>query len=101
MPGRDRSTHRIHAATCRHCLVALAVLLLAADRAPAYVGPGTDVTFISYAMTLLMWVLAAFSSVLVWPLYVMLRWMRGRKNEPATATPPEAAPEEAPVRDEG
>jgi hypothetical protein len=98
MPGRERSTNR--AATCRHCLVALAVLLLAADRAPAYVGPGTDVTFISYAMTLLLWVLAAFSSVLLWPLYVTLRWIRGRKNEPATPSSIEAAPAEAPVRDE-
>jgi hypothetical protein len=73
----------------------LAVLLLGADRAPAYVGPGVDVTFISYAMTLLLWVLAAFSSVLLWPAYVLLRWIRGRKNEPATAPSPEAAPEEA------
>jgi len=31
--------------------VALSVLLLGADRALAYAGPGVDVTFISYAMT--------------------------------------------------
>jgi hypothetical protein len=72
----------------------LAVVLLAVDRAPAYVGPGVDVTFISYAMTLLVWVLAAFSSVLLWPAYVLLRWIRGRKNEPATASSLEAAPED-------
>jgi hypothetical protein len=79
----------------------LAVLLLAADRAPAYVGPGTDVTFISYAMTLLLWVLAAFSTVLLWPVYTLLRWMRGRKSEPATAPLPEPAPEEGIQKVEG
>jgi hypothetical protein len=76
-------------------LAALAVLLLATDYAPAYTGPGVDVTFISYAMTLLMWVVAAFSSVLLWPLYSLLRWMRGRKNEPATAPSLEPVAEEA------
>ena len=75
--------------------VALAVLLLGADRAMAYVGPGADVTFISYAMTLLAWALAAFSAILLWPVYALLRRIRGRKNKPTTAPSPEAAPEEA------
>ena len=88
MPGHNRST------VCK-VLFALAVLLLGADRALAYAGPGADVTFISYAMTLLVWVLAAFSSVLLWPLYALLRWIRGRKNESATAPSLEAAREEA------
>jgi hypothetical protein len=47
-------------------VLALSVLLLGADSAMAYVGPGADVAFISYAMTLLAWVLAAFSTVLLW-----------------------------------
>ena len=88
MPGRNLST------VCK-VLLALAVLLLGADRAMAYVGPGADVTFISYAMTLLAWALAAFSAVLLWPVYVLLRRIRGRKNKPTTAPSPEAAPEEA------
>jgi hypothetical protein len=75
--------------------LALAVLLLAADRAQAYIGPGADVTFITYAMTLLVWVLAAFSAVLMWPVYALLRWMRGRQKVSTTASPSEAAPEEA------
>ena len=57
MPGRNLST------VCKFFL-ALSVLLLGADRALAYVGPGVDVTFIGYAATLLAWVLAAFSAVL-------------------------------------
>jgi hypothetical protein len=75
--------------------LALAVLLLGADRAHAYVGPGVDVTFISFAMSLLVWVMAAFSAILLWPVYALLRWIRGRKNGPATASSLEAAQEQA------
>jgi hypothetical protein len=88
VPGRNRWT------VCK-VLLALSVLLLGADRALAYVGPGADVTFISYAMTLLVWVLAVSSAVLLWPVYALLRWLRGRKNEAAPAPSPEAAQEEA------
>jgi len=45
----------------------------------AYVGPGADVTFISYAMTLLVWVLAAFSAVLLWPVHALLGKIRRRR----------------------
>jgi hypothetical protein len=76
-------------------LLALSVLLLGADRALAYVGPGADVTFIGYAMTLLAWVVAAFSAVLLWPVYALLRRIRGGKNKSTTAPSIEAAPEEA------
>jgi hypothetical protein len=74
--------------------LALSVLLLGASPAPAYAGPGADVTFISYAMTLLLWVLAAFSAVLLWPIYALLRAIRRRKNSPMTTASLEAAPEE-------
>jgi hypothetical protein len=60
-------------------LFALAILLLGADPAMAYVGPGADVTFISYAMTLLVWVLAAFSAVLLWPVHALLGKIRRRR----------------------
>ena len=88
MLGRNRSI------VCSVWL-ALFVLLLGADRAMAYVGPGVDVTFIGYAMTLLAWMLAAFSAVLLWPVYSLLRWLRGRKNPPPTAASLDTAPEEA------
>ena len=61
----------------------------------AYTGPGADVTFISYAMTLLVWVLAVFSAALLWPVYALLRWARRRKNKPTAASSLGAAPEEA------
>jgi hypothetical protein len=73
-------------------LFALSALLLLAGQAMAYGGPGADVTFISYAMTLLAWALAAFSAALLWPVYALLRWARGRKNKPQTP-PLEATPE--------
>jgi hypothetical protein len=76
-------------------LLALAALVLVADPALAYVGPGADVSFISTALTLLLWMLAAFSAVLMWPVYALLRWIRPRKNQPTTTTSLEAAPEEA------
>ena len=88
MPGRKLPT------VCK-VLLAVSVLLLGAGPAMAYVGPGADVTFISYAMTLLAWALAAFSAALLWPVYALLRWLRRRKNNSATAPSPEAAPEEA------
>jgi hypothetical protein len=75
--------------------LAVAALLLVAAPAPAYVGPGTDVTFIGTALTLLLWMLAAFSAVLLWPFYALLRVLRRRKNGPATPSALEAAPEEA------
>ena len=88
MPGRNLS------AACK-VLIALSALLLGADRAMAYGGPGADVTFISYAMTLLAWALAAFSAALLWPAYALLRWVRRRRSKSMAAPSPEAAPEEA------
>jgi hypothetical protein len=60
----------------------------------AYVGPGADVAFISYALTLLWWALAAFLSVLLWPAYALVRWVRRRKTKPAPTSSSEPAPEE-------
>ena len=88
MPGRNLS------AACK-VLLALSVLLLGADNVMAYGGPGADVTFISYAMTLLAWALAASSAALLWPAYALLRWVRRRKDRSTAAPSPDAAPEEA------
>ena len=95
MPGRNPST------VCK-VLLALSVLLLAADRAMAYAGPGVDVTFISSMMALLWWVLAAFSAILLWPVYALLRRLRGRKDGPTTTSSVGAELEETiGMRDEG
>jgi hypothetical protein len=76
-------------------LLALWILLLVANSAMAYVGPGADLAFVSYAMTLLAWALAAFSAGLLWPIYALLRKIRGGKKESPTASPLEAAPDSA------
>jgi hypothetical protein len=61
-------------------LLAFSFLLLGADCALAYVGPGAGITFVNQAMTLLAWVLAAFAAVLLWPAYALLRRIHRRKN---------------------
>jgi hypothetical protein len=78
-------------------LFAVLFLLLGADRALAYVGPGAGITFVSHAMTLLGWVLAALSAVLLWPAYALLLRIRRRKNSSTTPSSLEAAPEDARV----
>jgi len=75
-------------------LLALSVPLPGADCVLAYVGPGADVTFISYAMMLLAWVGAAFLAVLLWPVYALLRWLGRRDNQPTTTSSLEPAAEE-------
>jgi hypothetical protein len=75
-------------------LLALSFLLLGADRALAYAGPGAGITFVNHAMTLLAWVLAAFSAVLLWPAYALLRRIHRHKNRSRTASSLEAVPED-------
>lgn len=87
MLGRNLSVRKI--------MLALAVLLLGADPAMAYVGPGADVTFISSALTLLLWVLAAFSATLLWPVYALWRRIRGCQNKSTRTSSLEKAREEA------
>src|SRR5579875_2154586 len=57
-------------------VLALSVLLLAAENTWAYTGPGADIAFLSYALTLLVWVLTLFSALLLWPVYALLRKIR-------------------------
>ncbi len=83
--------------TVAKVLLALSLLLLVANSAPAYVGPGADLAFLSYAMTLLAWVFAAFSAVLLWPVYALLRKIRSGKNKSTTAALPATTPQKAPA----
>jgi hypothetical protein len=62
-------------------VLAFAALLLGAGSAMAYVGPGVDVSLISQFMTLLWLAGAAGLAVLMWPVYALLRWLRGRRSE--------------------
>jgi hypothetical protein len=65
---------------------AIVATLLLADNAMAYVGPGAGMEFITYAVGLLIMVGMAFFSILMWPFYSLMRWLRGIKPT-ATTTP--------------
>ena len=58
----------------------------------AYVGPGADLGLISYALSLIVFGITAFSAVLLWPVYALLRRIRGAANKPALAPPVDDAP---------
>jgi cyanate permease len=81
--------------TVAKVLMALYVLLLGATSALGYAGPGADIAFVSYAMALVAWALAAFSAIVLWPVYALLRKVRGAKKESTTTSPLEKTPEEA------
>jgi hypothetical protein len=60
----------------------VAALLLFAGNAAAYVGPGAGMELVGYAMSLLAWIVVAFCSVLLWPIYSL--WRRFRKPKELT-----------------
>jgi hypothetical protein len=62
-------------------LLALSLLLFAAAPVLAYGGPGAGVEFIPYFLSLLAWLGVCFSAVFLWPIYALLRKLRGRKNQ--------------------
>ncbi len=74
-------------------LLALTFLLLAAGPALAYGVPGGSVEFVGYFVSLLTWLGLAFAAVFLWPLYALLRKIRGRKNK---TTHELAQPQDAP-----
>jgi hypothetical protein len=59
----------------------------------AYIGPGADLGLVSYALTLVLLGLSAFSAIFLWPFYALLRRIRGAKNK--ATTPIESVPGEA------
>jgi hypothetical protein len=68
-------------------VLALVVTLLLTQRAPAYIGPGAGLEFIGYFSSMIALVLAAFSTVLLWPVYSMIRWLRGFRSNQAQSDP--------------
>jgi hypothetical protein len=74
---RDRD-----AIVARNVLLAAIIMLLATRRASAYVGPGAGLEFLGYFLSLLVLVVTAFSTILLWPVYAFVRWMRGGKTSP-------------------
>jgi hypothetical protein len=72
-------------------LLAILAVLLLTDHAMAYIGPGAGLEFIGYFSSLLGLMIAAFSTMLLWPVYAFLRWLRcSRDNPPAILQPSES-----------
>jgi hypothetical protein len=62
-------------------LFSLIVLLVLVNNALAYIGPGAGLEQVGYAMSLMAVVGVAFSAVLLWPFYAVLRLFRRRKGQ--------------------
>ena len=93
MPGRKRSSIAI-------LLTTVFVLLLAADPAWAYIGPGAGLELVPYFMALVVTVGVAFLSILLYPVYAVIRFFRGPKppvNAETAPAAPAAATETAPA----
>jgi hypothetical protein len=69
----------------------ITVAAVLSGNAMAYIGPGSGMEFFGSAMSLLALVGVAFLSILMWPFYTFMRWLRGTKpavnNESATEVP--------------
>src|SRR5204862_520520 len=78
---------------CCKALFALLTFFLLAGDAAAYVVPGVGPDFFAQFVGLIMWLGVAFSSLLLWPVYAVLRRFRGRGRgeipacEPVRADP--------------
>jgi hypothetical protein len=81
-------------------LFALLTVLLLAGAARAYVGPEAGPEFLGYFAGLLLWMGAALSGLLLWPVYAVLRRLRGRGARPAAAPGPAVAAPECPRPEE-
>ncbi len=79
--------------SARHCFLliqaawAVFVLLLATTVASAYVGPGPGLELFSVFASLVAWVFLAVSTVLLWPFYTLVRWLRGSSPKQTPTDP--------------
>ncbi len=66
-------------------IFAALAMLLFTNNAMAYVGPGAGMEFVGYAMSLMTWIGLALFSVMLYPIYSLRQWLRGKKNESPAA----------------
>lgn len=69
----------------------IAAAIVLTGNAIAYIGPGSGMEFFTYAMGLVAMVGVAILSILMWPFYTFMRWLRGPKTPPTTEQQPVAA----------
>ena len=48
----------------------------------AYIGPGTGLELLGYSLSLILWMTAAMTAVVLYPVYSLLHWIRGGKKKP-------------------
>jgi len=80
-------------------ILPLALLLLWAGLASAYIGPGSGLELSGYFLSLVLWAGSAFLMFLLWPFYALARRLRGGKEkakpEPTLVVPIDLPPEGA------
>ncbi len=80
----------------------LLLALVATSNVQAYAGPGVGMELFGYFASLITWVLFAVGSLLLWPLYSLLTWLRGKRAKAGSAaSEPVSVPEVAQSGDQG
>jgi hypothetical protein len=74
----------------------LFVLLLLAEPALGYVGPGAGLEFVDYFFVGAALIAVLVAAVLAYPLYVLIRHIRGRKDRPSAEVAAESANQASP-----
>jgi hypothetical protein len=65
---------------------AILTLLLLSSAAHAYVGPEADPATLGYFFSLMAWLVVALSSLLLWPVYALIRFLRRGRGAAETAS---------------
>jgi hypothetical protein len=71
------------------------VILFGVTEVSAYAGPGPGLELFSVFASLVAWVVIAVGTVLLWPFYTLMRWIRGTSKPNASRAAPETAPSQA------
>jgi hypothetical protein len=78
-------------------LLTFALLLLSANSAMAYIGPGADLSLVGSFFALLAWVAILLSTLLLWPIHALRRYFRGArtKDQEQGSAAPSSEPDSA------
>ncbi len=69
-------------------IILMALLVVQPVTAHAYVGPTAGLSLFSAAVGLLVAIFSAFAIILLWPIRMLLRWIRGAKSTAIETTEP-------------
>ena len=82
-----------HATIAVFAAAALAVLMtIQPATANAYVGPTAGLSLFSAAAGLLVAIFSAIAIIFLWPIRMLLKWIRGNKSRAAQPSEPPGAP---------